>query len=218
MELTFEDWQAIWLTVWTAAVALVLILPPGMALAWLLARKQWRGKSIVETAVALPLVMPPVATGLILLKLFGRRGPIGGWLHEQFDVDIVFSWRAVVIALGVMAFPLLVRTLRTAFEEVPKRLEDIARTLGRSRSSVFLTITLPLARRGIAASLGCFGIRGGATNRIDHTGKDDGSDGREDQPGDLSPHGAEATLSREAALCKRSVYGFRPSSRATNGP
>jgi molybdate transport system permease protein len=153
VELTFEDWQAIWLTVWTAAVALVLILPPGMALAWLLARKQWRGKSIVETAVALPLVMPPVATGLILLKLFGRRGPIGGWLHERFDVDIVFSWRAVVIALGVMAFPLLVRTLRTAFEEVPKRLEDIARTLGRSRSSVFLTITLPLARRGIAASL-----------------------------------------------------------------
>ncbi|TLD70880.1 molybdate ABC transporter permease subunit [Phragmitibacter flavus] len=148
-----EDWQAIWLTLWTAAFAIVAILPPGMALAWLLARKDWPGKSIVETIVALPLVLPPVATGLILLKLLGRRGPIGGWLYENFGLDIAFTWRAVVIALGVMSFPLLVRSLRTAFEEVPVRLENIASTLGRSPFNVFCTITLPLARRGIAAGL-----------------------------------------------------------------
>ena len=152
-KLSIEDWQSIWLTVWTAALAIVAILPAGMALAWLLARKRWPGKSLVETAVALPLVLPPVATGLILLKLLGRRGPIGGWLHGQFDLDIVFTWRAVVLALGVMAFPLLVRSLRTAFEEVPARLENIARTLGRSPWNVFWTITVPLARRGIAAGL-----------------------------------------------------------------
>ena len=152
-KLSLEDWQSIWLTVWTAALAVVVILPAGMALAWLLARKRWPGKSLVETAVALPLVMPPVATGLILLKLLGRRGPIGGWLHEQFNVDVAFTWRAIVVALGVMAFPLLVRSLRTAFEEVPARLENIARTLGRSPWNVFWTITIPLARRGIAAGL-----------------------------------------------------------------
>lgn len=124
-----------------------------MAMAWLLARKKWYGKSLLETLVALPLVLPPVATGLILLKLLGRRGPLGGWLYEQFGLDIAFTWRAVVIALGVMAFPLLVRSLRTAFEEVPVRLENIASTLGRSPWNVFWTITLPLARRGIAAGL-----------------------------------------------------------------
>jgi len=148
-----EDWQSIWLTVWTAALAILVILPPGMAMAWLLARRSWPGKSIVETLIALPLVLPPVATGLILLKLLGRRGPLGGWLYEQFGLDIAFTWRAVVIALGVMSFPLLVRSLRTAFEEVPVRLENIASTLGRSPWSVFWTISLPLARRGIAAGL-----------------------------------------------------------------
>ena len=152
-KLSLEDWQSIWLTVWTAAVAIAAILPAGMALAWLLARKYWPGKSLVETAVALPLVMPPVATGLILLKVLGRRGPLGGWLHEHFNVDVAFTWRAIVVALGVMAFPLLVRSLRTAFEEVPARLENIARTLGRSPWNVFWTITIPLARRGIASGL-----------------------------------------------------------------
>ena len=152
-KLTAEDWQAIWLTLWTAALAVAAILPPAMALAWLLARKEWRGKSIVETLIALPLVLPPVATGLILLKLVGRRGPIGSWLHEQFNLDVAFTWRGVVLALAVMAFPLLARSLRTAFEEVPARLEAIARTLGRSPWNVFWTITVPLARRGIAAGL-----------------------------------------------------------------
>ncbi|RBP48037.1 molybdate transport system permease protein [Roseimicrobium gellanilyticum] len=151
--MTAEEWQTIWLTTWVSALSVLLILPPGVAVAWLLARKEWPGKSLVETFVALPLVLPPVATGLILLKLLGRRGPIGGWLHESFHVDIVFTWKAVLIALGVMSFPLLVRSLRTAIEEVPVRLEGIARTLGASPWRVFWTITLPLARRGLAAGV-----------------------------------------------------------------
>lgn len=151
--MTAEEWQTIWLTTWVSALSVLLILPPGVAIAWLLARKEWLGKSLVETFVALPLVLPPVATGLILLKLLGRRGPIGGWLHESFNVDIVFTWKAVLIALGVMSFPLLVRSMRTAIEEVPVRLEGIARTLGASPWRVFWTITLPLARRGLAAGV-----------------------------------------------------------------
>ncbi|QIF01324.1 molybdate ABC transporter permease subunit [Roseimicrobium sp. ORNL1] len=151
--MTAEEWQTIWLTTWVSALSVLLILPPGVAIAWLLARKEWPGKSLVETFVALPLVLPPVATGLILLKLLGRRGPIGGWLHESFNVDIVFTWKAVLIALGVMSFPLLVRSMRTAIEEVPVRLEGIARTLGASPWRVFWTVTLPLARRGLAAGV-----------------------------------------------------------------
>ncbi|HVR38860.1 MAG TPA: molybdate ABC transporter permease subunit [Thermoanaerobaculia bacterium] len=139
-------------TVEMAALATLLILPPGLAIAWLLARRGWRGKSIVETLVAMPLVMPPVATGLILLELFGRRGPIGAWLHA-IGIDVVFTWRAVVLAMAVMSFPLLVRAARVAFETVDPRLEQIARTLGARDSRVFLTITLPLAARGIVSGM-----------------------------------------------------------------
>ncbi len=141
------------LTLRTASLATLLIVPPGLAVAWLLARRRWRGKSLLETLVALPLVMPPVATGLILLKLLGRRGPVGGWLHRAFDFDVVFTWRAVVIAMMVMSFPLLVRTARVAFEEVNPRFEQIARTLGASETRLFFTITLPLAARGIVAGM-----------------------------------------------------------------
>ena len=95
-----DDWKSVGLTLWTAALAVLVILPPGVAVAWMLARRQWRGKSIVETLVALPLVLPPVATGLLLLKLFGRRGPIGGWLHERWGIDVAFSAWAVVLALS----------------------------------------------------------------------------------------------------------------------
>lgn len=147
------DWQILWFTAWAAALSTALILPPGIAMAWLLARHQWPGKSIVETVVSLPLVMPPVATGLILLKLLGRRGPVGNFLHEHFDFDIVFTWRAVVIALGVMAFPLIVRSMRVAFEQVNPRLEQIARTLGASDIRVFCTITLPLAKNGLIGGM-----------------------------------------------------------------
>jgi molybdate transport system permease protein len=99
----------------------------------------------------LPLVMPPVATGLILLKLFGRRGPIGGWLEHRLGIEVAFTWRGVVVATAVMSFPLLVRTARVAFEGVNSRLEHVARTLGAPAWRVFFTITLPLARRGLVA-------------------------------------------------------------------
>ena len=143
-------------TLFTLGVALLgtlLILPGGVALGWLLARRRWPGKTLVETLVALPLVIPPVATGLILLKLFGRRGPLGVFLERTLGVEIVFTWKAVVLATAVMALPLLVRTARVAFEEVPARLEQVARTLGAGPWRVFFTITLPLARRGLLA--GC---------------------------------------------------------------
>jgi molybdate transport system permease protein len=143
-------------TLFTLGVALLgtlLILPGGVALGWLLARRRWPGKALVETLVALPLVIPPVATGLILLKLFGRRGPLGVFLERTFGVEIVFTWKAVVLATAVMALPLLVRSARVAFEEVPARLEQVARTLGAGPWRVFFTVTLPLARRGLLA--GC---------------------------------------------------------------
>ena len=148
-----EESQIVWFTLRTAALSTILIVPPGLAVAWLLARREWFGKSLVETLVALPLVMPPIATGLILLKCLGRRGPIGGWLHERLGMDLVFTWRAVAIALGVMSFPILVRAARVAFEEINPRLEQIARTLGASPWRVFWTISVPLARRGLLAGV-----------------------------------------------------------------
>src|SRR6267378_1253313 len=112
-----DEWQIVSFTAWVSALSTIVILPFGLGAAWLLARRNWPGKSLVETLISLPLVMPPVATGLILLKLLGRRGPVGGFLHEHFDLDVVFTWRGVLIALGVMSFPLLVRSARVAFEE-----------------------------------------------------------------------------------------------------
>ena len=126
-------------------ISTVIVAPIGLAVAWLLGRFDWRGKSIVETLVMLPLVMPPVATGLLLLKFFGRHGP----LHGIFEV--VFTWRAVVAAMVVMSMPLFVRSARVALEEVNVRFENVARTLGASEPKVFFSITLPLAMRGIVA-------------------------------------------------------------------
>ena len=134
-----------------AALSTLLILPFGLLLAWLLARRDWPGKPVVETLVALPLVMPPVATGLLLLKLLGRRGPLGGWLEAHPGWEIIFTWRGVVAATAVMSFPLLVRTARVAFEGVNPRLEQVARTLGAGPWRVFATVTLPLAARGLVA-------------------------------------------------------------------
>ncbi|MGI8605109.1 MAG: molybdate ABC transporter permease subunit [Verrucomicrobiales bacterium] len=148
-----EDWELVTFTAGVAALSTALIVPPGLVLAWLLARKDWRGKALVETLVALPLVLPPVATGLLLLKLLGRRGPIGRWLHETFDVDIVFTWRAVAVALSVMSFPLFARAARSAFESVGPRFEQVAATLGAAPMRVFFTVTLPLAFRGLAAGV-----------------------------------------------------------------
>lgn len=149
--MTASEWQIIGFTAGMAALATLVVFPPGVALAWLLARRRWRGKTLVETLVSLPLVLPPVVTGLLLLKLFGRRGPLGNWLWESFGMEVVFTWKAVVIALAVMSLPMLVRAARAAMEEVDPFLEQQARTLGAGEIRVFFTITLPLARRGVMA-------------------------------------------------------------------
>ena len=150
MILSLETWQ---ITLFTLAVGLastVVILPFGIALAWLFARKEWPLKSALETVVLLPLVMPPVSTGLILLRIFGRRSPLGQWLYDR-GVEIVFNWKGVLIAMAVMSLPLLVRSVRTSFSEVNPRLEQIAATLGASGLRIFFVITVPLAYKGIVA-------------------------------------------------------------------
>ncbi len=137
-------------TVAMAALATLVMLPPGVAMAWLLARRRFPGLVVLETVVSLPLVLPPVATGLILITLLGRRGPFGAWL-ERFGVEVMFTWRAVVVAMAVMGFPLLVRAARAGFEQVDRRYEQIAATLGAGPARVFFTVSLPLARRGVLA-------------------------------------------------------------------
>lgn len=146
-----EEWQLVGFTAGMAALSTVSLFPFGLAIAWWLARVQWRGKIIAETLITLPLVLPPVVTGLVLLKVFGRRGAIGHWLHESFGMDVVFTWRAVVIALAVMSLPLFVWAARTAIEEVNVSLEQMGRTLGAGEWRIFFTITLPLAKRGVLA-------------------------------------------------------------------
>ena len=148
-----EEIQIVVFSLLMALLGTALILPPGIALGWLLARKQWPGKTLIETIVALPLVLPPVVTGLVLLRLFGRRGPVGEWLDQTFQTDVVFTWKAVILALSVMSLPLLVRNARAAIEEVSPEMEQVARTLGAPEWRVFWCITLPLAKRGILA--GC---------------------------------------------------------------
>ena len=147
----FDQWQVIRFTLLVCLGSSLVILPFGMALAWWLAKTTVRWKSIVETIVSLPLVLPPVATGLILLNLFGRRGPLGAAFRAVFGADVVFTWRAVLVATAVMSFPLLVRTARLGFEAVNPRLEQIAQTLGASFWRVMFTVTIPLAARGILA-------------------------------------------------------------------
>ena len=149
--MTADAWQIVFFTIKVSALSTISILPFGIAIAWLMARRRWPGKAVVETLVMLPLFVPPVATGLVLLMLFGRHGAIGAFLQDSLGLDIVFTWRAVVLACAVMSFPLLVRTAQAAFEDVNPRLEDIARTLGANDWRVFATITLPLALRGIVA-------------------------------------------------------------------
>lgn len=150
MFLSYDTWQITLFSLAVGLTATLLILPAGIALAWLFARKEWPLKSVIETLVLLPLVMPPVSTGLILLKIFGRRSPLGLWLYER-GIEIVFNWKGVLIAMSVMSFPLLVRSVRTSFAEVNPRLEQIAATLGASPMKIFFTITIPLAYRGIVA-------------------------------------------------------------------
>ena len=148
--MTIDVWRITWFTALAAAGATALVLPPGVALAWALARREFFGRNIVETIASLPLVMPPVATGLILLWLVGRRGPIGAALASQ-GIDVVFTWKAVVLAMACIGFPLLVRTARTGFEQVSPRYEQLAATLGASPLRIFFTVTVPLALRPILA-------------------------------------------------------------------
>ena len=150
MILSVETWQITLFSLSVGLASTLLILPFGIALAWLFARKEWPLKSALETIVLLPLVMPPVSTGLILLKIFGRRSPVGQWLYER-GVEIVFNWKGVLIAMAVMSFPLLVRSVRTSFSEVNPRFEQIAATLGASSLRIFFVITFPLAYKGIIA-------------------------------------------------------------------
>jgi molybdate transport system permease protein len=138
----------VFFTVAVAAVATLLILPPGVAVAYALARWDGPGKGLVETVLALPMVLPPTAVGLVLLELLARNGPVGRVL-DAWGVEVVFTPKAVVLASAVMAFPLLVRSARSGFEEVDPRLVAVARTLGDSRARAFFRVTLPLAWRGV---------------------------------------------------------------------
>lgn len=145
--------QALALSLRVAAVALIGLLPVALALALLLARGRFPGKWLVEALVNLPLVLPPVVTGLFLLMVFGVRGPIGGWLHQAFGVTLAFHWTGAALAAGIMALPLVVRPLRLSLEGVDRNLERAAASLGAAPWQVFLRITLPLAAPGIVAGL-----------------------------------------------------------------
>jgi molybdate transport system permease protein len=145
-----NPWQITGFTLATAAAATLLMLPPGVLLAWVLARGRFRGRVVLETLLSLPLVMPPVATGLVLLMLFAPRGPLGSLL-ARFGLEIVFTWKAVVLAMTVMGLPLLVRTVRAGIEQVDPRYEAAAAMLGAGPLRVFVTITVPLAAPAVAA-------------------------------------------------------------------
>jgi len=153
LDLTPEEWTAIHLSLKIALVATLAALPAGIVVAWLLARRNFWGKTLLDGLVHLPLVLPPVVTGYLLLISFGRRGPIGAFLADQFGIVFSFRWTGAALACGVMGFPLLVRPIRLAIEAVDRRLEDAAATLGADRARVFLTITLPLAMPGLIAGL-----------------------------------------------------------------
>jgi molybdate transport system permease protein len=153
LDLSPDEWVAIRLSVRIALVATVVALPFGIAIAWLLARKNFWGKALLDGIVHLPLVLPPVVTGYLLLISFGRRGPVGSFLADNFGIVFSFRWTGAALACGVMAFPLLVRAIRLSFEAIDRRLEDAAATLGASRLRTFLTVTLPLALPGIIAGM-----------------------------------------------------------------
>jgi molybdate transport system permease protein len=152
-EITPTEWTAILLSLRVATTATLVATPLGVALAWLLARRDFWGKSLVDALVHLPLVLPPVVTGYLLLLTFGRRGFLGEWLADHLGVVFAFRWTGAALSCGVMAFPLLVRPIRLSIEAVDQRLEQAAETLGANRSQVFLTVTLPLALPGVLAGM-----------------------------------------------------------------
>ncbi len=165
LELTPLEREALGLSLTVAFWSVLVSLPFGLATAWLLARREFFGKALLDVLVHLPLVVPPVVVGYLLLLLFGRRGPLGAWLYETFGLSVAFTWKGAALAAAVMAFPLMVRAMRLSLEAVDRRLEAAARTLGARRFEVFVTVTLPLMSPGILAgailafarSLGEFG-------------------------------------------------------------
>lgn len=163
--LTPDDWAIVGLSLKVSVVAVAATLPLAFALAWLLARERFPGKLLLDGIVHLPLVLPPVVVGWMLLLLLGPLGPVGGWLDRWFGVTVMFRWTGAAIAAGVMALPLMVRAIRLSIDAIDRRLEGAARTLGASPWRAFATITLPLSLPGIvtavvlgfARSLGEFG-------------------------------------------------------------
>jgi molybdate transport system permease protein len=149
--LSAEEWTAVHLSLRVATVATIVSLPFGIAIALVLARGRFWGLSLLNGLVLLPLILPPVVTGYILLLLFGQRGPIGSFLASHFGIAFSFRWTGAALACGVMGFPLLVRAVRLSIEAVDRRLEEAAGTLGANRGWVFLTVTLPLIVPGIIA-------------------------------------------------------------------
>lgn len=146
-----EAWQAVALSLKVAFWATVLSLPLGIVTAYALARGRFAGRQILNGLVLVPLIMPPVVTGYLLLLTFGRQGPVGGLLYDWFGVTLAFRWTGAALAAAIMAFPLMVRAIRLAIEAVDPKLEDAAATLGASRLRVFCTVTLPLIAPGIIA-------------------------------------------------------------------
>jgi molybdate transport system permease protein len=152
-----EAWQALQLSAKVASWATAICLPAGVLVGWLLARREFRGKLVVEILVQLPMVLPPVVPGYALLWLLGTRGPIGHWLLETFGLVLAFNWKGAVVASAVMAFPLLVQPMRVAFRLVDVRLEQAATTLGATPWNAFMTVALPLALPGLlAGAVLCF--------------------------------------------------------------
>jgi len=148
-----EEWTAIRLSLWVSSIAMLASLPFGIAIAVALARGRFWGKSLLNGIVHLPLILPPVVTGFLLLVLFGRRGPIGQFLDSWFGIVFSFRWTGAALACAVMAFPLMVRSIRLSIEAVDRKLEEAAGTLGASPFWVFLTVTLPLTLPGIIAGM-----------------------------------------------------------------
>jgi molybdate transport system permease protein len=148
-----DEWQIVRLSLKVSSVAVAVTLPVAFGLAYLLARGRFPGKILIDALVHLPLVLPPVVTGWLLLIGFGLRGPIGGRLHDWFGLTLIFRWTGAALAAGIMALPLMVRAMRLSIEAVDRRLEGAARTLGASGWRVFWTITVPLALPGILAGV-----------------------------------------------------------------
>jgi molybdate transport system permease protein len=151
--LTPAEWTAVLLSLRVGLVATVFATPIAIAIAWLLARREFPGKAVIDAAIYLPLVLPPVVTGYLLLLTFGRRGLVGAWLADHFGIVFAFRWTGAALACGVMSFPLLVRPIRLSIEAVDRKLEQAASTLGATPWRVFWTVTLPLALPGILAGM-----------------------------------------------------------------